>query len=467
MLYVVGIGPGSTDLLTLRAKKVLENAEVVLGHKTYVKRIINVVNPNAEIIESRMGREVERVKLAVELSKHRKVCLVSGGDPTIYGMTSLVLEYMMKNGIDANFEVIPGITAMCSASPQLGCPVSGDHCVLSLSDLLTPWEIIERRLISALLGDFVVVIYNPSSKRRVNNLKKAMELILRFRGDIPIGCVKNVEREGTKVWISSPSKILREIKNGKEKIDMHTILFVASTETVCDSKRMLTPRGYTRKYILKEVGEGAEGAEVIKNVSGARTEEGLRIAKSSAGVVKTILSCPEFSELERFIAERCVVATADLSILSLLRFNRTEDIVAGMKNCSKIVVDIEMVKAGIEGRINKDIVVAAKFGDPKLEKTLVSSGIRRLKNFVEKSFVAIGNSPSALKELCDMIDEGVKPRAIVATPVGFTNAAKAKSELMKKKLPWIVVEGVRGGSSLCVAIVNAIYCLAENASKKS
>jgi len=370
-LYVVGIGPGKEDLLTVRAKKVLEEAEVILGHRTYVKRIMSVLNPEAEVIESKMGKELERVRLAVKLSKNKKVCLVSGGDPSIYGMTSLVLEYLMKNCIDASFEVVPGVTAMSSASPLLGCPVSGDHCVVSLSDLLVPWDVVERRLISALLGDFVVVVYNPSSKKREKNLKRAMEVVLRFRGDVPVGCVKNAEREKTEVWVTSPSEVVKDLETGKNRIDMHTILFIPSHETVFDGERFLTPRGYSSKY---ELCDGS--MRLLEEVSGAKTGEGLKIAERSAEVAKKLLSPVKFGELERFIAERCVTATADLSNSALLRFNRTEDVLEAMNSCKRIIADVEMVKAGIESRVRREILVASKLGGGG--KTVVSSGIRKL-----------------------------------------------------------------------------------------
>lgn len=241
-LYVVGIGPGDPELLTLKAKRVLEESEFVLGHKTYVERIRHMVR--GKIIESKMGEEVERVKKAVQLARSHIVSLVSGGDPSIYGMASLVAEYVYSLGLDIDFEVIPGVTALCSASPLLGCAVSGDHAVVSLSDLLTPWEIIEKRLRNALEGDFVVVIYNPSSRKRTDKLVKAMEIVLEIRGNVPIGVVKNATRSGEEVFITYPKDIIRD----PSKIDMHTILFVSNSETTILNGRMITPRGYSRKY---------------------------------------------------------------------------------------------------------------------------------------------------------------------------------------------------------------------------
>ncbi len=241
-LYVVGTGPGDIELLTLKAKRVLEESEFVLGHKTYIDRIRHIVK--GKIIESEMGEEVERVKKAVQLAESHIVSLVSGGDPSIYGMASLVAEYVYSLGLNVDFEVVPGVTALCSASPLLGCAVSGDHAVVSLSDLLTPWEVVRNRLRKALEGDFVVVIYNPSSRRRVNKLLKAMEIVLEVRGNVPIGVVKNASRSGEEVFITSP----KDIMDNPERIDMHTILFVSNSETVVLNGKMVTPRGYSRKY---------------------------------------------------------------------------------------------------------------------------------------------------------------------------------------------------------------------------
>ncbi len=241
-LYVVGIGPGEPELLTLKAKSVLEESEFVLGHRAYIEKIRHIIK--GEIIESQMGEEVERVKKAIQLAKSHITSLVSGGDPSIYGMASLVAEYVYFTRRDVNFEVVPGVTALCAASPLLGCVVAGDHAVLSLSDLLTPWEKIERKLEMALKGDFVVVIYNPSSKKRMNNLVKAMKIILKIRGNVPVGVVRNATREGENAFIISPEEII----NDPEKIDMHTILFIPNSETIISNGKMITPRGYSRKY---------------------------------------------------------------------------------------------------------------------------------------------------------------------------------------------------------------------------
>jgi len=251
-LYVVGIGPGDPELLTVKAVNAIRASEYVLGHRSYVERIKELLD-GKKVVTSGMGSEVERVRLAVELASRSTVSLVSGGDPNIYGMAPLVEEYVLRTGARIEYEVVPGVTALSAAAPLLGAPISGDHAAVSLSDLLVPWEKIERRLRNALRGDFVVVIYNPSSRRRKDNLVRAMDIILEERGDVFVGVVRNATRSGEEFWITTPSEI---IKN-PYRIDMSTILFVSNSESVegvvAGKKRLLTPRGY-------RVGDGLDGS---------------------------------------------------------------------------------------------------------------------------------------------------------------------------------------------------------------
>jgi len=242
-LFVVGTGPGCVELLTLRAKKALESADCVIGHKRYIEFIRNIVR--GEIIESRMGREVERVKKAIELVNDGKVvCIVSGGDPSIYGLAPLVAEIIYRSGIDIDWEIIPGVSALNSASPLFGSAVAGDHAVISLSDLLTPWEVIERRLRKALEGDFVIAIYNPSSRKRKPNLERAVEIIMEYRGNCYAGIAKNVCRDGEEVAVVRVEEI-------PKYADMHTLVIIPSVETIVDGDVMITPRGYSKKYDLE------------------------------------------------------------------------------------------------------------------------------------------------------------------------------------------------------------------------
>ncbi len=242
-LYVVGLGPGDSEMLTIKAYKALKESDYVIGYTTYLKRIEDII-ADKNIIESGMRKEVERVKKAVELSLDHKVSIVSGGDPSIYGILPLIQEYLIKHDLDIGLEVIPGVTAVCAASPLLGSPISGDHAVISLSDNLTPWEKIERRLISAISGDFVIALYNPSSRKRKPNLVRAMELILSERGDIMVGVVKNACRHKQDVIKLKISELIDD----SETVDMSTLLVVPNSSTVTKGGKMVTPRGYSKKY---------------------------------------------------------------------------------------------------------------------------------------------------------------------------------------------------------------------------
>jgi len=441
-LYVVGIGPGSPELLTVKAVKVLQSSDYVIGHKTYVERIREIVK--GEVIESRMRKEVKRVKKALKLAENSVVSLVSGGDPSIYGMASLVAEYIAENGLPIDYEVIPGVTALCTASPLLGSAISGDHVVVSLSDLLTPWEVIERRLIAALLGDFVIAIYNPSSRKRKGNLVKAMELVKQFRGDVPVGVVRNATRDGEEVFITTPDELIENV----DVVDMHTILFVSNSETKLMNGKFITPRGYSRKYGLTEFGSREIDA------SGATTSKAVEIAKQSYEVVSRYFG----DTPEDFIVKRCVIATGDLSIAGTLRFSKNA-VKAGIKAVGEkkeIITDVHMVKAGLRA---DNVVVAVDYGDG--DDTRAADGMRRLKNRIDGSIVAIGNAPSATIALCELIEEGIKPAFIVATPVGFVNAAESKEMIRHLSIPSITTAGPRGGSAICTAILNGIISLAN------
>ncbi len=242
-LYIVGIGPGAVEHLTKKAEKVLLESDYVIGNGTYLDQIAGVIK-NAKIIRSGMGGEVERAKKAVELAKVHVVSIISGGDANIYGMAGLVFEVAEKTG-DINIEVIPGVTAISAAASLLGAPLVNDFAVISLSDLLTPKEIIERRLDSAALADFVIAIYNPKSRNRRENFGMAMEIIRKYRNDgTPVGIVKNATREGEAVIATTLGRIIEY----NDEIDMSTIVLIGNGESRLWNNRIITPRGYQRKY---------------------------------------------------------------------------------------------------------------------------------------------------------------------------------------------------------------------------
>jgi precorrin-3B C17-methyltransferase len=242
-LYIVGIGPGAVEHLTKKAEKVLLESDYVIGNGTYLDQIAGVIK-NAKIIRSGMGGEVERARKAVELAKDNVVSIISGGDANIYGMAGLVLEVAEKTG-DINIEVIPGVTAISAAASLLGAPLVNDFAVISLSDLLTPKEIIESRLDSAAQADFVIAIYNPKSRNRRENFGTAIEIIRKYRNEkTPVGIVKNATREGETVIAITLGRIMEY----NDEIDMSTIVLIGNSESRLWENRIITPRGYQRKY---------------------------------------------------------------------------------------------------------------------------------------------------------------------------------------------------------------------------
>jgi precorrin-3B C17-methyltransferase len=242
-LYIVGIGPGAVEHLTKKAEKVLLESDYVIGNGTYIDQIARVIK-NAKIIRSGMGGELSRARKAVELAKDHVVSIISGGDANIYGMAGLVFE-MAEKAEDINIEVIPGVTAISAAASLLGAPLVNDFAVISLSDLLTPKEIIERRLDSAAQADFVIAIYNPKSRNRKENFGKAIEIIRKYRNDeTSVGIVKNATREGETVIATTLGRIMEY----NDEIDMSTIVLIGNSESRLWNNRIITPRGYQRKY---------------------------------------------------------------------------------------------------------------------------------------------------------------------------------------------------------------------------
>lgn len=238
---VVGLGPGSLEDMSIRAKQAIDEAEVIVGYKTYVNLIKNLLN-DKEVIDTGMMQEIDRCQAAVnEALKGRRVAVVSSGDPGIYGMAGLVMELAMKHDINIRPEVIivPGISAVSAAASVLGAPLMHDFAVISLSDLLTPWNVIEKRIHMAAEGDFVTAIYNPKSMRRTSQIGAVQKIMLNIRpADTPVGIVTNASREGQTAVISTLKDFL------KEEIDMFSLVIIGNSQTYVKDGRMITPRGY-------------------------------------------------------------------------------------------------------------------------------------------------------------------------------------------------------------------------------
>ena len=241
LVFVVGLGPGDPAFLTAQAQSALEQSQVLCGYTVYLE-LVRPYYPGKEYYSTGMTKEIDRCRWALETAQAGKtVALVCSGDAGVYGMASPLLE-LAGAYPDVAVEVVPGLTAALSGGAVLGAPLAHDFCVISLSDRLTPWEIIEKRLACAAMGDFCLALYNPSSKGRPDYLQKAVRILLANgkRPETVCGLVRNIGREGQQARVLT----LAELEN--TQVDMFTTVFVGNAATRSLAGRMVTPRGYRR-----------------------------------------------------------------------------------------------------------------------------------------------------------------------------------------------------------------------------
>ena len=241
LVYVVGLGPGGAQYLTAQAQTALQAADVLCGYTVYID-LVRPLYPDKEVYATGMTRELDRCRWALETARGgTTVALVCSGDAGVYGMASPLLE-LAEHCPEVEVEIVPGLTAALSGAAVLGAPLAHDFCVISLSDRLTPWAVIEKRLACAAQGDFALALYNPSSKGRPDYLRRAVDILL-ANGKAPdtlCGSVRNIGREGQEKHIL-PLSQLRDTE-----VDMFTTVFVGNAATRALSGRMVTPRGYRR-----------------------------------------------------------------------------------------------------------------------------------------------------------------------------------------------------------------------------
>lgn len=232
------MGPGREEMMTAEASAVLEQADVIIGYTVYLE-LLGERFRGKELLSTPMRQETERCILAFEeAQKGKKTALICSGDAGIYGMASLMYE-VGKNYPDTEIEVIAGITAASSGGAVLGAPLNHDFCVISLSDLLTPWEVIEKRLRAAAGGDFAIALYNPSSHRRKDYLQKACDILLEYiEEERPCGFVENIAREGTRACVCT----LRELRD--TEVNMFTTVFIGNAGSEIVNDKLITKRGY-------------------------------------------------------------------------------------------------------------------------------------------------------------------------------------------------------------------------------
>ena len=250
-LYVVGVGPGHHDHMTFRAKQVIKESEIIVGYETYVSLIEDLIQ-DKEVYRYPMTQEVDRANQAIEFAEQGKiVSLVSSGDPGIYGMVGLIYEILADKKWTSSdgiyVECVPGVSSLNSCSALIGSPLMTDFAVVSMSDLLVPWEIIVKRVEAAALGDYVTVIYNPASKKRIHQLKDTRDIFLKYRKpDTPVAIVKGAFRESQKIVVTTLEKLL----DYNDMLGMITTVIIGNSSTFNYNGLMINPRGYKSKYEL-------------------------------------------------------------------------------------------------------------------------------------------------------------------------------------------------------------------------
>ncbi len=246
-LYAVGFGPGGYEHMTVKAIEAIKEADIVTGYTTYVD-MIREYFPQKEYIATPMKREIDRCKMAVSLAKEGKnVAMVSSGDSGIYGMVGIMMEVANEMGTDTiEIITVPGVTAASAAASVLGAPLMHDFAVISLSNLMTPLDLIMKRVECAAMGDMIVCLYNPKSKKRTDFVEQAANILMKYRSaDTPVGIVRHAGRKEESSFLTT----LKEVKDAP--IDMFSIVIVGNSNTYIKNGKMITPRGYQEKYSEK------------------------------------------------------------------------------------------------------------------------------------------------------------------------------------------------------------------------
>ncbi len=255
-LYIVGFGPGSHDHLTFKAKAAIDDAQVIIGYRTYVELVKELIK-GKEVFYTGMTEELDRARRAVEMAwSGKRVALISSGDAGVYGIAGPALECLKERGwtrgSGLQVEVVPGVTALNACGALLGAPVAHDFCAISLSNLLTPWEVIAKRIEAAAAADYVIALYNPKSGRRTRQIVEARSILMKHRRPgTPVGIVKSAAREGERVVVTTLEEML------DHEIGMLTTVLIGNSATFAWEGMMVTPRGYQSKYVLESIQRSA------------------------------------------------------------------------------------------------------------------------------------------------------------------------------------------------------------------
>ena len=457
-IIIAGIGPGSQEDITPAVLEVVQQADAIVGYKYYFQFIEPYVKKGCECIDTGMKKERERAEQAFLLAETGKtVVVISSGDAGLYGMAPLIYEMAEAKGSDITIETLPGISAFQKAASLLGAPIGHDTCIISLSDLMTPWEVIERRIKAAATGDFVTAIYNPKSHGRYWQLYRLQELFLMERSaDTPVGYVRQAGRPEQQVKVTTLGAF------DPEDIDMFTVVLIGNSQSYISGGKIITPRGYYRET-------ATEGEKIGQNIM-------IESFRTIASELKK-----DYPLDHKWALLHAIHTTADFDMEDILYtdpkavetlYNKVKD-----GTLKTIVTDVTMVTSGIRKGALSRLGVEAKcyLSDPRVAEmaqaqdiTRTQAGIRLAVEEHPDALFAFGNAPTALMELCDLIRKGkAQPAGIIAAPVGFVHVRESKHMVKPfRNIPKIIIEGRKGGSNLAATLCNAILTFDDAAQLK-
>ncbi len=448
-IIIAGIGPGSQGDITPAVLEAVRQADAIVGYKYYFQFIEPYIKEHCECIDTGMKKERERAEQAFDLAEQDKtVVVISSGDAGIYGMAPLIYEMRKQRGTDIEICSLPGISAFQKAASLLGAPIGHDMCIISLSDLMTPWETIERRIKAAATADFVTAVYNPKSHERYWQLYRLVELFLQERsGDTPVGYVRQAGREEQEVKVTTLAQF------NPEDIDMFTVILIGNSQSYISDGKIITPRGYYTKSPLPL--EETKGRLIM-----------IQSFRTIAGELRK-----DYPLDHQWALLHAIHTTADFEMEDILYTDpgAVETLFKKVKDGTlrTIITDVTMVTSGIRKGALERLGIEAKcyLNDPRVEELASSYGITRtqagIRLAVEEhpdALFTFGNAPTALMELCDLIRKGkARPAGIIAAPVGFVHVKESKHMVKPfKDIPKIIVEGRKGGSNLAATLCNAV-----------
>ncbi|MEM9338295.1 MAG: precorrin-3B C(17)-methyltransferase [Bacteroidota bacterium] len=448
-ITVAGIGPGDEQYLLPMVKQAIVEADVIIGYDYYFQFIRPFIPEATETISMHLGKEEQRAEAAISKAlEGQHVMVIGSGDASIYSMASIVYEMVAQRNLDEiELQTLPGVSAFLAAGSKLGAPLGHDFCCISLSDLMTPWSVIEKRIKAAAMGDFVTSLYNPRSKKRYWQLGRLKALFLEERTPTtPVAIVRQVTRPEEKIQLTT----LGALK--PEEVDMFSLVMIGNSQSFTYKNHMVTPRGYLNR----------------------KPHTGEEIQKESFNIVANHLQDVPMNPDDKWAAMRIIHTTGipedyqcyQATTHAIRKWHEY------LKNGGTIVTDVTMVQSGITKRYVKkygnqvhcflnDEDVIEQAANENITRS--QSGIRKAIRTHPEALYVIGNAPTALIELTDELQRNTSfnPAGIIGVPVGFVNVVESKVQLAQSSADFVIMEGNRGGSNVAAAIVNAAFTLEE------